>query len=244
MRFKFQILFVLCTSIISSVVFAQGDYLKKGVSGVEAIGSYINDDISSGYGIQIGISLNGVVDVGFAATAFNIDSEYDFINVKAKSYVTFVMFHFVKQNKYKIPLTSSLIVGYSNTNITEDRDFEYGDISYKEGRFAIGLGLIRNEKISQEILLQPRCEVLIYPHIESYDVVTYDGRTDYSKIVLNPEFNLGLSLIIGTDQNRNPILRIGPALQFSKGTTTYSINAGVIVPFGGSHSSNDTDDDW
>ncbi len=244
MRLKFQILFIICTSIISSVAFAQGDYLNKGMNGVEVIGGYINNDFSSGYGIQIGISLNGVVDIGFAATSFNIDSEYDFIDFKAKSYVTFVMFHFVKQNKYKIPLTSSLIVGYNSTNTTESSDFEYGNKSYKEGRFAIGLGLTRNEKLSPKITLQPRCEIMIYPHIESYDLVTGDGRTDYSKIVLNPEFNLGLFLIIGTDRNRNPILRIGPALQFSKGTTTYSINAGFIVPFGGSHSSNDADDDW
>lgn len=251
MRYINCVISIVFLLLLTSSVMAQGDYLKKGESGIEVVGSLIKDDISSGYGIQAGFSLNGIVDIGFAMTMSKMDSNSGYYKVKAKSYSTFIVFHMAKQNKYNVPVALSLLIGYNSATYTGSSEYGFSDQKYYEDQLIVGFGAYRNERLAPNLYIQPRGEIILHPSFETspdiypdYDFNSYSNFDRIDETGLNPSFNFGISLFAGPDKTFNSLLRIGPSIGFYKGTTTFAINVGVIIPFGSLKNENDDENDW
>ncbi len=96
------------TILIPSLLNAQGQYLEKGISGIDISGEYaLNNDLNS-FTIGLGYSFNGIFDIGFDYSNASLDND-------DKLYINFygpcLRFHVLKQSKV-VPISFSFSASY------------------------------------------------------------------------------------------------------------------------------------
>jgi hypothetical protein len=218
----FSALFLLS----ASAAFPQGNFLKKGQSGLGLNGAYVTNSSASGYSGTAGVALGGIFDLSFGAGHAVFDS-VEFGDLTSNFLKPELRAHVIKQNSSTSPVSLSLSIGYAKDDFASP-ELEPADIgAMRTSSFILGATVYRDVPLSGRLYLQPYVGV---SHTSTTFKVTVEstGATWSDKDGL-AAFLVGLPVVYSFSERA--LLVLEPGLTFDKDATTFAVSLGLVYAF-------------
>lgn len=220
---KRVILTFLIFGCISSLTFAQSQYLERGQSGFGLNGGFSSNENLSGFSAQVGYSISGVFDVGISGSRFGFEQQLLGEELNATVISPFVSYLVIKQDESR-PLSVSLNGAYQREIYTNDV-LSNNNIDMTGNNFTFGVSLFSDFQASEAITIQPE--------IGASYITGETEATDSSGIILSSSvstavYNFGLSLIFESSSNNDFV--VSPALSIQDEITTFGLSLSYIIP--------------
>jgi hypothetical protein len=142
MKILVRLFMLICFIVVCSDFFyAQSKFLERGESGFGVTSSIAYSEISSGYGLALGYSYHGILDLGLA-----VGRSYPGGTLSAETYGNFiapqVSIFLMKQEKKPRSVSSVLSISYQFVELKQP----YYSYSYNQGYFQFGGKEIQTSK--------------------------------------------------------------------------------------------------
>lgn len=203
---------------------AQGNFLKKGQSGLGFSGGYAYNSSASGITGTASVALGGIFDISFGLGWASYGSE-DLTDLKATSLSPELRAHVIKQNSSRSPISLSLSVGHVRDNFRSPELDEAG-YAYKANSVFVGATVFRDVRLSAKAYVQPY--VGLAHTSTTYTLIDDLGRMFSDKVGI-ASFVAGLSLVDAVSWRT--LLVIQPGLTLNKDATTFSVSLGLVYAF-------------
>ena len=210
--------------LLATSAFPQGNFLKKGQSGLGFSGAYAANRSASGITGTTGVALGGIFDISFGLGWARYGSE-DLTDLKATSLSPQLRAHVIKQNSSRSPVSLTLAVGHARDNFRSP-DLAEAGYTYKANSLFVGAAISRDVRFSAKVFVQPY--VGLTHTSTTYTLIDDLGRMFSDKGGL-ASFELGLPLVYAFSWRT--LLVVQPGLTFNKDTTTFAVSLGLVYVF-------------
>lgn len=201
--------------LFSSVMFGQGAFLERGQSGLGVGVGFSTNENSSSFGVSLGYSISGIVDLGFSVERVNADND-----LHATAVSPSLSFYPLKQNE-SVPFTLGFGFGYQSQELSSDSFGGY-DVEISGDYYSIGASLQRTIYASDRSRVQPMIGV-------SFVTGTTKVKTSWGSGESEDDatgFSLGLAGIF--DVSPKTIFALTPQIGISEGVTSFGVNIAFI----------------
>jgi len=217
-------LFVALFAFLTAAAFPQGNFLKKGQSGLGFSGAYAANSSASGFTGTTGVALGGIFDLAFGLGWASYGSE-DLTDLKATSLSPELRAHVIKQNSSRSPVSVSLSVGHARDNFRSP-DLDEAGYTYKANSLFVGGTVSRDVRVSAKAYLQPY--VGLRHTSTTYTLIDDLGRMFSDKGGI-ASFEAGLPLVYAFSWRT--LLVVQPGLTLNKDATTFAVSLGLVYVF-------------
>jgi hypothetical protein len=214
---------LFCASTLAA--FAQGNFLKKGQSGLGLNGAFITNSDASGIMGTAVVALGGIFDLGFGVGRAAYDDSQVLADLKATTLSPELRAHVIKQNSSKSPVSLSLSIGHSRDNFSSP-DLDAVGYTFKANSLVVGATVYRDVRLSRRALIQPA--VGLTHTSTTFKLTDNLGQTlsDKGGIVT---FQVGLPLVYTFSWRTLVVLQ--PGLTLNKDTTAFAVSIGLVYAF-------------
>jgi hypothetical protein len=221
---KLPAVFVVLFALSSLAALAQGNFLKKGQSGLGFSGSYAANSSASGATGTAAAVLGGIFDISFGLGWSSYGSD-DLTDLKATSLSPQLRAHVIKQNSSRSPVSLSLTVGHARDNFRSP-DLDAAGYTYKANSIFVSATVSRDVRLTAKSYVQPY--VGLTHTSTTYTLIDELGRMFSDKGGI-ASFDLGLPLIYAVSWRT--LLVLQPGLTLNKDVTTFSVSLGLVYVF-------------
>jgi hypothetical protein len=206
--------------------FGQGNFLKKGQSGLGLSGAYATNSSASGYSGTAAVTLGGIFDLSFGAGHAVFDSA-DYGDLTSNSLTPELRAHVIKQNSSKSPVSLSLSIAYAKDDFASPELEPAGIGAMWTNSFIMGATVYRDVPLSGKLYLQPYVGVT---HTSStFKLTVVSTGVTWSDKDAMVSFNVGLPLVYALSLRTMLVLQ--PGLTFDKDATTFAVSVGLVYAF-------------
>jgi hypothetical protein len=218
----FSALFLLS----ASAGFAQGNFLKKGQSGLGLSGAYGTNSTASGFSGTLGVALGGLFDLSLGAGHAVFDSS-NYGDLTSNSLSPELRGHVIKQNSSKSPVSLSLSIGYAKDHF-DSPELEPADIGAMwTNSLILGATVYRDVPLSGKLYLQPYVGI---SHTSStFKLTVISTGVTWSDKDSMAAFLVGLPVVYSFSERA--LLVLQPGLAFDKDATTFAVSLGLVYAF-------------
>jgi hypothetical protein len=221
---KALVLFVGLFVLSAPAAFPQGNFLKKGQSGLGFSGAYAVNSSASGITGTASVALGGIFDLAFGLGWADYGSE-DLPGLRATTLSPELRAHVIKQNSSRSPISLSLSVGHARDNFRSP-DLDEAGYTYKANSLFVGATVSRDVRLSAKAFVQPY--VGLTHTSTTYTLIDDLGRMFSDKGGI-ASFTAGLPLVYAFSWRT--LLVVQPGLTLNKDATTFAVSLGLVSVF-------------
>ena len=205
--------------IIPNTIFSQGEYLESGQKGLGLYGGFSTNKDENAFGVGVGYSFNGIVDIGFSYSKSTSDSKPE---ISVKNISPSISLHLFKQNE-TLPISLSIGANYVK-GFYSFNNSDYSKLEMSSSGFIIGGKIFRKIQVGPNFSIMPSFGFFYYSLTIEFDYQGEDTR-DVDGSMKN--INLGLPFIF--DMNNDKFI-ISPSVSINDDYNAFVIDVSFIFP--------------
>jgi hypothetical protein len=222
---KAPAVFVALFCVSTLTVFAQGNFLKRGQSGLGLSGAFITNSDAAGFTGTAVVALGGFFDLGFGVGRAAYDASQELADLKATTLSPELRAHLIKQNSSKSPVSLTVSFGHSRDNFSSP-DLDAVGYTFKANSLILGATLYRDVRLFRRVMVQPA--VGLTHTSTTFKLINDLGQSLSDKDTL-VSFQLGLPFVY--ECSWRTLVVIQPGLTLNKDQTTFAVSVGLVYVF-------------